>query len=139
MLTSLQKTKTDMIDYLINQGIPTNNISRNKIANLLSNNPKYLKTINRLAKLRNITSKNVVDDLIWQSTIRSGNYSAWGGQGEPSLNPNFCDGHITQCQDSYNSTCQVQSGGSLSDHELYLQYKYYKKMYKQLKYGYGNR
>ena len=56
-----------------------------------------------------------------------------GGEGEgadPSMNPRFCDGHITQCRDMMD-TCQ--NGGT----DYYKYYKQYKQLYKQLKYQQG--
>lgn len=83
--------------------------------------------------------------------------SKLGGRSDPSLNPTYCDGHISQCQDAYG-TCQdggfnmdasinpsfcdahvsqckdnyTSCGGGLSDKEMYRDYKRYKKLYKQL-------
>ncbi len=79
-----------------------------------------------------------------------------GGKADPSLNPGYCDGHISQCQDFYdtcqnggkidasinhsfcdahNSQCKdfySSCGGGLSEKEMHRQYKKYKKLYKKL-------
>ena len=49
-----------------------------------------------------------------------------GGGADPSLNPNYCDKHPTQCQD-FVSACQ---GGG--DRLAYKKYKKYKQKYKDL-------
>lgn len=79
-----------------------------------------------------------------------------GGKVDPSLNPSYCDGHISQCQDffstcqnggqidasinpsfcdTHNSQCKdlyTSCGGGLNDKEIYNQYKKLKKKYKKL-------
>ena len=50
-----------------------------------------------------------------------------GGSVDPSINPNFCHGEISQCQDAYASC-----GGGLDDSDYYQKYKYYKRLYKNL-------
>ena len=50
-----------------------------------------------------------------------------GGSTDPSLNTSYCDGHVTQCQDFYGS-CQAGGGN-----DYYKEYKYYKNLYKKMK------
>ncbi len=60
-----------------------------------------------------------------------------GGFSSITGNENYCDGHVSQCQDAY-SNCQ--NGGHRYDRELpmsqqqaYEGYKHYKRLYKKLK------
>ena len=55
-------------------------------------------------------------------------YKLKGGM-EPGVNPNWCDGHFSQCKDAY----QIYQDGGKNQKLYYKKYKKYKKKIKLLK------
>lgn len=123
---------------------------------LLDSVPRYLKALHELAHQKDVSIEDIIDSLVVTATSKGGSrknsrHSSYtnisnhqlpefssasssdissqlaGSDLDASLNSSYCDGHQSQCGDSYSSC-----GGGNQDN-TYLEYKRLKQLYKHLK------